>query len=320
MKLASFEVNTPIGPVTRIGLAKGEELVDLTAGYAAVLEEDGEARPEEIARAHVPPDMLEFLQLEERGFAAAREVAERLDDIDTSMVPNGAQLKYAEDEIRLLSPLPRPNSLRDFAVFEGHLRNLLGEEVADEWYEMPTFYKGNPDSMVHPGAEVTWPSYSEQMDYELELGAVIGKQGRNISSAEANEYIAGFTVFNDFSARDTQREMNVGMGPSKSKDFANALGPYLVTTDEFDLDEARMTARVNGELWSEGHAKDMYHDWGDIIAHTSQEEDLHPGDVLGSGTVFEGSGAELDRWLQPGDVIELEINGIGTLANRVVKA
>jgi 2-keto-4-pentenoate hydratase/2-oxohepta-3-ene-1,7-dioic acid hydratase in catechol pathway len=320
MKLASFSVQTAIGPVTRVGIAKDGSLIDVTAGYELVLAEAGEAAPEAISQAHAPPSMSAFLQRGNRALEAAREARDLVIETERQTSPSGAQLRYNESDVRLLSPLPRPNSIRDFAVFEGHLENLLGEAVADEWYEMPTFYKGNPDSIVHPNEEVVWPSYSDQMDYELELAAVVGRAGRNVSPEEATDYLAGFTIFNDFSARDTQREMNVGMGPSKSKDFANALGPYLVTTDAFELDNARMIARVNGEIRSEGHATDMYHDWGDIIAHVSREETIKPGDVLGSGTVLEGSGAELGRLLEDGDRIELEIEGIGTLSNRVVSA
>ncbi|WP_306061816.1 fumarylacetoacetate hydrolase family protein [Natronococcus wangiae] len=318
MKLTEFEVQTPVGPVRRVGAVDDEELIDVTASYGAVLAERGERRPAEIAAITTPPEMLAFLRRGDRAFEAAREALEFAAETDTSVGPDGAQLRYCREEVVRLGPLPRPNSIRDFMVVEEHVRNSL-EEPPDAWYEMPVYYKGNPDTVVRPGADVEWPAYTDRLDYELEIAAIVGKRGRDVPAERAEEYIAGYTIFNDFSARDIQlREMSAQLGPAKGKDFANGLGPVLVTPDEIDVENLAVSARINGEVWSDGSLGEMYHSFAEIVEHVSQAEPLHPGDVLGSGTVGNGCGLELDRWLEPGDEIELEAEGIGTLRHRVV--
>jgi len=231
---------------------------------------------------------------------------------------------YRPDEVRVLAPLPNPRSLRDFYAFEGHVKKGFekrGEPMPQEWYEMPVYYKSGHHNVIGSGEDVLWPSFTEKFDYELELAAIIGKQGRNIPAERAREHIAGFTVMNDFSARDIQRkEMKVRLGPAKGKDWATALGPWLVTADELSNPyELRMTARVNGELWSNGNSGSIFWRFEQMIAFLSRDDTIYPGDVLGSGTVATGCGLELDRWVQPGDVIELEIEKIGVLRNRVVR-
>jgi len=208
-------------------------------------------------------------------------------------------------------------------AFEEHVRNSMGE-VPDVWYEIPVCYKGNADAVVGPDAVVEWPAYSSLMDIELEIGAVIGKRGTGISADEAGEYIAGFTLFNDFSARDEQgEEMEGRLGPARGKDFANAFGPHLVTPDEVDLPNAAFSIEVTGEdgetdTWSEGTVGEMGHSWGDIIEHVSEAETLYPGDVLGSGTVGTGCGLEIGEFLEDGDTVSISIEGLGTLTNTVV--
>jgi 2-keto-4-pentenoate hydratase/2-oxohepta-3-ene-1,7-dioic acid hydratase in catechol pathway len=320
VKLATFEVETAVGPQCRVGvLDEHGALVDVTAAYAASLEAAGEADPVTVAEAHAPPEMRSFLARGDRAFNAARDALDFVREHDVEAGPTGGRLRFAVGEdARLLAPLPRPNSLRDFMAFEEHVENSLGEKPPDVWYDVPVYYKGNPDSVVGPGDEVEWPDYSEQMDYELEIAAVVGRKGRDVPPEEADAYVAGYTVFNDFSARDTQmREMQGRLGPAKGKDFANALGPYLVTPDEFDVADAAMTAEVNGETWSEGTPGEMHHSFADIVAHVSQSETLQPGDVLGSGTVGEGCGLELGRFLESGDTVRLTVDGIGTLENTV---
>jgi 2-keto-4-pentenoate hydratase/2-oxohepta-3-ene-1,7-dioic acid hydratase in catechol pathway len=319
MKLATFEVQTPLGPKRRVGIQSDAGLIDVTTGYAYVLEEQGEATPVELAEAIAPPDMLAFLERGERAIEAAQEVISFVADED-GRGPNGARLVFDFEEVRLLSPLPRPNSLRDCMAFEEHVENSRGENIPDVWYELPVYYKGNPDSVIGTGEPVEWPSYSDQLDYELELAAVIGREGRDIPKEETDSHIAGYTIFNDFSARDIQlREMQGNLGPAKGKDFANALGPYLVTPDTFDMEEATMTATVDGETWSEGTPGAMQHSFAEIIAHISKSETLHPGDVIGSGTVGKGCGLELGRFPESGNRVALSVKGIGTLENRVVK-
>jgi 2-keto-4-pentenoate hydratase/2-oxohepta-3-ene-1,7-dioic acid hydratase in catechol pathway len=215
--------------------------------------------------------------------------------------------------VELLAPVPRPPSVRDFFAFEQHIataRANRGSTVPAEWYEFPVFYFGNPAAIVGDGAVIPYPDGTAELDYELEVAAVIGADGA----------IGGFTVMNDWSARDIQRkEMRVGLGPAKAKDFAISLGPVLVTADEFDGSHAVMTARVNGEERSRGNLADLYHPWPAILAQAARNTALRPGDVIGSGTVGTGCILEHDdgRWLAVGDVVELEVEGIGILRNQV---
>jgi 2-keto-4-pentenoate hydratase/2-oxohepta-3-ene-1,7-dioic acid hydratase in catechol pathway len=323
VKLASFAVDTPVGRATRVGVKSGDALVDATTAYAAHLATEGDPTPVEVATTVCPPSMRDFLRRGDRAFAAAETALEHAETVesadgDPARGPEGGRLRFPEAAVDLLAPVPRPNSLRDFMAFEEHVRNTLGEPP-DVWFELPVGYKSNPDSVVGPGATVEWPDYSDQMDYELEVAAVVGTRGTEIPADEADEYVAGYTVFNDFSARDIQmEEMRGKLGPAKGKDFANGLGPYLVTPDEVDVASAEMRAEVNGETWSEGTAGEMHHSFADIVAHVSQSETIHPGDVLGSGTVGTGCGLELGRFLESGDTVRLTIEGIGTLENEVV--
>jgi len=320
MKLSSFEIETSTDTRRRVGSVEGETVTDLTASYALLLADRGEPRPRRTAAVQVPPDMLELLQ-GEKALAKAREAAEFVSKSEPSTGINGRQLRYSLDDVNRLAPLPRPNTLRDFMAFEEHVKNgfeSYGEEIPDGWYEYPISYKGNPDAVVPPNDTVDWPAFTEKLDFELELGAVIGKQGRNVPAAEAEEYIAGFTIFNDFTARDIQaREQAVGFGPTKGKDFANGLGPYLVTTDEFDVSDATMTARINGEEWASGNSGEMYHSFEEMIEYISWGQTIYPGDVYGSGTIPFGCGKGLRRWINPGDRIDMEVEGIGVLSHTV---
>jgi 2-keto-4-pentenoate hydratase/2-oxohepta-3-ene-1,7-dioic acid hydratase in catechol pathway len=224
--------------------------------------------------------------------------------------------------VRLLAPL-RPRSLRDFLAFEGHLKGALGRlgrPIPDEWYEVPAYYKGMPDTVIGPEAEIPWPAWTERLDHELELACVIGRRCRDVSSADAAGVIFGYTIWNDVSARDVQtRELPVGMGPGKAKDWdgSNVLGPCLVTADELDAGALAMSVRVNGETWGEDSSASMHHTFADMIAYASRSQTLYPGELFGSGTAAGGSGLELDRELAPGDLVELEIEGIGVLRNRI---
>lgn len=250
------------------------------------------------------------------------------------------------EAVRLLSPLPRPEQLRDFVCFEEHLLRsyeaalrthaaLADDPAAKEmelrasgryrvpevWYRQPIYYKGNRFAVVGTDADVEWPHYSRLIDYELELAAVIGRKAKNVAVGEARACIFGYMVFNDLTARDAQiTEMAGNLGPAKGKDFdgANVLGPCLVTADELgDPYSLTMIARINGVEWSRGNSGSMYWRFEDLIAHVSRCETLHPGEILASGTVGGGCGIEQGRFLSPGDVIELEIGGIGILRNQI---
>ncbi len=242
-------------------------------------------------------------------------------------------VRHREETCRFLPPIPRPPSFRDFYAFEAHVKTARarrGLGMPPEWYEIPAFYFSNPNALVGHGAGVSAPDGSVELDYELELGVVIGEGGRDITPAEAWEHVAGFTIVNDLSARDLQRrEMAVGLGPAKGKDFATAVGPWLVTRDVF-LDRIQgerlaleMTARVNGRELSRGNAASLHHTIPRLIAHASRDADLFPGDLLGTGTIGTGCLLELGAentggWLKPGDVVELEVERIGILRTPVV--
>lgn len=323
MKLVSFEVATQVGRLVRLGAMVGPRVLDLNSAFRAIAGGTPEAA-RRLADAYFPGDMLAFLELGERGMESARELVDRAERGTLPDSSDGMTLLHAPEAVRLLSPLTRANMLRDFLAFEAHTKRgyeRRGQELPALWYELPVYYKGNNRSLIGPGADVVWPRYTEQFDFELELAVVIGKAGRNIPVERAHEHIAGYCIMNDFSARDVQmQEVSLRLGPAKGKDFATGLGPWLVTPDEVgDARALRMTAKVNGETWSVGHSGSSHWTFEQMIAYVSREETIYPGDVFGSGTVGGGCGYELDRWVQPGDLIELEIAGLGTLANRVVR-
>jgi 2-keto-4-pentenoate hydratase/2-oxohepta-3-ene-1,7-dioic acid hydratase in catechol pathway len=227
----------------------------------------------------------------------------------------------SSDGLHWLAPLV-PASLRDFLCFEDHVKRAAerrGSDVPGYWYEAPVCYKGNPRSIIGPDDECPWPPYTERLDFELELAMIVGRRGRDIAGADAAGYIFGFTVFDDFSARDVQaKEMSAWLGPAKAKDFANALGPCIVTVDELGPEpDLTMECRVNGHVWGRARSSDMHWSWADIIAHVSAAEDVWPGDVYGSGTPGGCCGLDLGRELRPGDVVELEIEKIGVLRNTI---
>jgi len=311
--------------------AEGARIADLALGYQSL--------------AGAPAPALASLQSLIEGGAAALGLARDALDHVARAEPRGTWVK--REAVRLLAPLPRPVQMRDFLCFEQHLKQsfrssmeLVAAQAPDPeqalramqasgrfdvpqvWYEIPIYYKCNRFSVVGPDHDVRWPRYARLLDYELELAAVIGKGGVDIPAEKARDHIFGFTIFNDVSARDYQtREMQGMLGPAKGKDFdtGNILGPCLVTADEIDPYDLTMIARVNGEEWSRGSSGTMHHRFEACIAHVSQSETLHPGEVFGSGTVGGGCGLERKRFLSPGDVVELEVEGIGVLRNRIVK-
>jgi len=253
----------------------------------------------------------------------------------------------AADAVTILAPLPIPEQIRDCLCFEEHLLqayNVLRKRraatqpdpdaalaqmekdgafsIPEVWYQYPIYYKGNRFSVSGPDTDIIWPSFAEVMDFELEFAVVIGTPGKDIARDDAMRHVFGYTVFNDFTARDFQTvEMPGGLGPAKSKDFdtGNAIGPCIVTADEIDPYNLTMVARVNGEEWSRGSSSTMHWKFEDLIHHISKSETLQPGEILGSGTVGSGSGLEQERYLNPGDIVELDIDGIGVLRNRLVR-
>lgn len=241
------------------------------------------------------------------------------------------------EEAKLLPPIPRPPSIRDFYAFEQHVRTARqrrGLEMDPDWYELPVFYFSNPAAVVGPGDDVPMAPGTSEMDYELEVAAVVGREGSDLDPEEAEAYIAGFCVMNDWSARDLQRrEMKLSLGPAKGKDFATSLGPVLVTPDELEpyrrgrAYDLEMTASVNGREYSRGNLADIYWSFGEMLAYASRGTRVVPGDVIGSGTCGTGCilelslvhGEERYPWLKPGDEVVLEVERLGRLANRVVR-
>ncbi|KPM49077.1 fumarylacetoacetate hydrolase family protein [Jiulongibacter sediminis] len=305
---------------TSIGWLQGNDVVDMQ-----------KASPE------LPGDMLTFIDHHETYF----DIIEKLGKIEPH---------FSIDEVKLLPPLPNPRSVRDYIGFEMHMLNAsrsFGHSISEVWYEMPIYYFTNHQAIYGPEDEIARPPKETKMDLELEIAAIIGKGGKDIEAGKADAHIFGYTIFNDWTARAIQkREMEMPLGPCKGKDFANAFGPCIVTADEFeqyrvpfseeffneplrtperkaDRFNVKMEARINGVTVCEGNYKTVYHSFGEMIERASENGvQLMPGDILGSGTVGWGSLIEnkfsVHRPIVPGDVVELEIEGIGVLRNKVI--
>lgn len=333
MKLATFRVDTPLGGMERFGVASKQKartvIIDVNAAYAAYAKDQGKHCPSEKADAFCPSDLMSYCALYGTDTSVLRTVEEfiwhkaELDEFPSLADSAGRRLVYALDEIRLRPPVPRVPVLRDFAAFEDHLENTFGRmglKIPPVWYEQPTAFKGNVTSIIGHDDPLVWPRYTDKLDFELEVAAVVGVPGRNIELADATRHILGYTLLNDFSARDTQRgEMAISTGPFKGKDFAWGLGPWIVTCDELgDPSTLQMKVRINGETWVESTPGPMQWSFPEVVSYTSQDETLNIGDVIGSGTVNGGCGFEIDRWIKQGDVIELQADRIGVLRNRVM--
>jgi fumarylacetoacetate (FAA) hydrolase len=328
VKLVTFASTTqPRTP--RLGALVGEVVVDLLVartwaqGARSLVPED------------LPGSMIELLYAGPPAWAYLRKLVEALSGEDPLHLKGANRLPvgFPLDQVLLYPPLPRPNSLRDFYAFEAHVKAAFanrGKEIPPEWYQLPVFYFSNPNAVFASGEPVPYPAASQALDFELEVAAVIGKAGINISPEEAEDYIFGYTIFNDWSARDIQQvETRVGLGPAKAKDFAFSLGPAIITPDELTdratgrpgIYQLEMVARVNGNQCSRGDWQDMHYSFGELIARASADVLLLPGDVIGSGTVGSGCLLELTAgqgpWLKPGDSVELEIERFGVLANRI---
>jgi 2-keto-4-pentenoate hydratase/2-oxohepta-3-ene-1,7-dioic acid hydratase in catechol pathway len=314
MHLGRIALDTPDGPEARIVVASDDapaRWVDVRAAERLRLSRRGasESGALRLSAALVPGSLSLALEGGEAFLEAARAAAQSTDE--HARVPERANL---------LAPID-PVAYRDFMAFEQHFvtatRKLRGSDPAPVLYELPVSYFGNAHAILGPEDEIPWPHYTEHMDYELELGIVIGTPGRDIAPEDAHRHVLGLTVFNDFSARDIQRrEMTAGLGPSKGKHFASAVGPRIVTLDALP-DQLQMSARINGETWSHGSTATLMWSIAELVAWASASEPLAAGTLLGSGTVGGGCGAEIDKKLNPGDTVELEIEHIGILRNRL---
>jgi 2-keto-4-pentenoate hydratase/2-oxohepta-3-ene-1,7-dioic acid hydratase in catechol pathway len=306
---------------------------------AGWLSDGGVVDMHQISKGALPDNMLSFIDNHEEFFAFIKE--QKLEEVKPT---------HSLDEIKLLAPLPNPRSFRDYIGFEMHMLNAsksFGHTIGEAWYEIPIFYFTNHHAIYGPDDEIRRPAKETKMDIELEIAVVIGKKGADIKAEEAENYIFGYTVFNDWTARAIQKvEMEIPLGPHKGKDFANAIGPCIVTKDEMekyrcafsetyfeaplkvpqqkgDRFDLKMTSRINGKTVCEGNYKTVYYNFPQMMERASENDvTLMPGDILGSGTVGWGSlienKFEVHRPLEPGDVVELEIEGIGVLRNKVV--
>jgi len=265
-----------------------------------------------------------------------------LNEIDSKILT-----KHELEDVTILSPIPKPNSFRDAYAFKQHVetsRRNRGVDMIKEFDEFPIFYFSNHNSIHGPNENIIcMPSHFNKLDYELEIAILIGQEGSNILAKDADRYIAGYMILNDFSARDIQmQEMKLNLGPAKGKDFASVLGPYLVTPDEISKNlikdnnnqgnryNLKMSCLLNGELMSEGNTKDMHWTFEQIIERASYGVTLYPGDIIGSGTVGTGCLLELngthklknpnfkERWLKEGDVIEMKVDGLGKISNKII--
>ncbi|PWS28337.1 fumarylacetoacetate hydrolase [Pedobacter yonginense] len=289
----------------------------------------------------IPDNMKEFLEDAE----VLIDRATRIDD----QIKSGALEAKEEIFYEILAPVPHPTSCRDGYAFRQHVaaaRRNRKVDMIPEFDQYPIFYFTNHNAIQGPGEIECMPDHFEKLDFELEIAVVIGKKGRNIKASEADAYIAGFTIMNDMSARTLQmEEMLLNLGPAKGKDFSTVIGPWLVTPDELEqykvpakeghtgnAYDLKMTCRVNGIEVSKGNVADMDWTFAEIIERCAYGVDILPGDVIGSGTVGTGCFLELNgtgllnnpdykvQWLQPGDVVEMEITGLGALSNTIRKA
>jgi len=327
MKLATYSYAGAQGRRSRVGVPVEGGMIDVTNAAAELLRSrKGGTRAREVAEAVTPPDMIEFIATGAMALELAGEAVEAVRDTTIGpLTSDGARILWPREEIRLEAPL-RPVSMREFGVYTGHLEHL-GIRIPEAWYKLPLYFKGNPESVIGPEATIRWPAFTTMLDFELEIGAVIGRPGRDLGREEAMDAVFGYTIFNDVSARDIQQaEQTYQVGPAKGKDFCNVLGPVIVTRDELGDGDLEVRVRLNGREWTHTTTAGMYHPWPDLVAHASWEEDLVPGDLLTAGTVAGCCATEyfLDRGrpvseglLEPGDVIELEVTGIGILRNTV---
>jgi 2-keto-4-pentenoate hydratase/2-oxohepta-3-ene-1,7-dioic acid hydratase in catechol pathway len=292
------------------------------AAHLGVLMED-DSIVDVTSLSNAPP-FARLTSLIEAGEAALHEVKRMLARPRTHI---------PRDQYRLGAPIPRPTQFRDSMCFFQHIEqcatarrpeNAAAYELPDIYRQQPVYYIGNRLNVAAPGQDIPWPRHSKMMDFELELACVIGSQCKNLTADNALDHVFGFTIFNDFSARDVQaKEMEGRLGPANGKHFdcGNVFGPCVVTTDEIgDPQSLRMIARVNGQTWCDNTSATMNWTFAQLLAHVSSDTTLYPGEVIASGTVGNGCGLEHSRFLKDGDVVELEVEKIGVLRNRVVQS
>lgn len=313
---------------SRLGIIHEDKVIDPNLCAILDYQREGYFNCIERANHNFPTKLSQLLQLQ-------TDPIERLEEgyglflffekIGIDQTPDGIKLWAPLDTESFDKPIDMIPTYRDFYAHEKHVKKGFEkrkEPIPEAWYEMPVYYKGNTFSFFGPKDPIIWPDYTKILDYELELGCILSRDGKDIKEQHANDYIFGFTILNDVSARDIQKkEMAVRLGPSKGKDFCSIIGPVITTYDEFDFKEPnlKMTAKINGDLWSEGYSGDSHFSFEQMISFASRGEFVRAGDLMGSGTVGTGCGLELDKWIKPNDIVELEIERIGKLTNKVIK-
>lgn len=321
MRLVTFEPQRVdlVGP--RVGVLLRDRVVDLFAAHTALAEQRGltgsDARL--AAAAAAPSTMIAFFEggrdARQRAEDAVGFAAAALERGDEPVATGGEPVAPAADGVRLRAPVPRPPRIRDYLTYEGHASGS-GLAVPEAFRHVPICYECNTSTILGPSDPIPWPAYTDQMDFELEVGFFVGRGGRNITVEQAPDHIAGVTIFNDLSARDIQfYEMSLNIGPSKGKSFGTVMGPCVLTMDEVDEFALQCTARVNDEVWTKADTSARRYSFAQVLAWASYCEPVQPGEFLAVGTVGGGCGLELDRWIRSGDVLELEVGGIGVLRN-----
>ncbi len=314
----------------RFGFKKDEYIIDVIR--AAIWAKESKRDPSFL---EIPSTLKMALENWDANFSKLKELDASLPEMNIeSHAGGGKPIAILEENVQLLSPIPNPQSFRDFYAFEQHVRaarKLRGLDMHPDWFKIAIFYFSNPAALYGHKEEIPYPRGTNELDYELEFAVIIANGGSDIVQEDADQYIAGYTVCNDWSARDLQREeMAMSLGPAKGKDFASSFGPYMVTPDE--LTDAwddngklhlRMTCHVNGKLISDGNTNDLYHPFTKMIERASMNAKLLPGDILGSGTVGTGCILELrpdnvGGWIKKGDVVRMEVERLGVLENKIV--
>jgi fumarylacetoacetate (FAA) hydrolase len=322
------------GKILRGGILAGDTILDMEHGFAVLDAEAGRSREPGSVRARHGEGVLGFIEHEDVARPAAEELVARHAKRHFT-----APIAVPVAGSALASPLPRPPSMRDGYAFRQHVetaRKNRGLEMIPEFDQFPVFYFTNHQAVIGPGDVHVQKLHMDRLDFELEAAIVVGKRARNVTAANADAIVFGYTIMNDLSARGLQmEEMKLSLGPAKGKDFATALGPVLVTRDELaakamatpkgEHHDMTMRAFVNGVQVSQGNLKDMTWTFAQILERASYGVTLYPGDVVGSGTCGTGCFLELNgskitnnQWLHPGDVVALEIDGLGRLENRIV--
>ncbi len=323
-----YKIKTDLGNISRAGILENEKLIiDINFVWQVYYEKQDVYSPEVKSNILTPASVSNIIKLNQEPIEVLQKTLELYKKYSKEGIlktKNNWSLAYHIHDFKNIDfdvPLDDINSYRDFYIHEKHVKKGFekrNEAMPEAWYEMPVYYKGPRTSFIGNNEIVPWPSYTKKLDYELELAAVIGKDGKNIKEKDAMKHIFGFTILNDISARDIQKkEMSVRLGPSKGKDFCSIIGPVIVTADEFKYKEPdlEMRAIINDELWSKGRSSEGHFTWSQMIEHASRDEWLIATDILGSGTVGTGCGLELDKWIKPGDKVTLEIEKIGSLTN-----